>query len=456
MRMTRRTLLVGAGAGALGVLLASCTPDPQPSPTPTRTPLPTPTVDVPVPAAGVRSTWSTDPFARGAASFLPVGAQPSAREALARPVDDRVFFAGEATDLESPGTMRGAMRSGVRVARELLDAATAGERIAVIGAGLAGATAAARLAEAGADVTVLDGRDRVGGRVHSRLDDSWPVPVQNGAWLLGAEDAQLRDRLRALEIETIPLDAPVWRTPEGDEEPPSDQPVLDAIGAAETLPADVSLTEALTESGADPAEPSLAAALAYLAATSGADADTTSAWFPPELPADDYTAPIGDLGLLFDSLLESVQVSLSSPVSAVFYDDTGVSLRLGTGESLSFDRVVVTVPLGVLQHDGIEFNPVLPFPHRGAIAAIGMGAIETVWLRFEEPEWETEATIWHLVGGEAPVRTWLNLRPDTGENVLVGLIGGEAAREFAELDEGEAITAAVSSLEPFLGPDAAA
>jgi monoamine oxidase len=133
-------------------------------------------------------------------------------------------------------------------------------------------------------------------------------------------------------------------------------------------------------------------------------------------------------------------------VVRVAHDDTGVSLRFGTGESLSFDRVIVTVPLGVLQQGGIEFAPVLPFAHRAAIAGLGAGAVETVWLRFDEPFWQTEAEIWHLMGAETRIRTWLNLAPATGEAVLVGLIGGEPAEEYAALEDGPARRAALESL----------
>ncbi|WP_081813691.1 FAD-dependent oxidoreductase [Microbacterium sp. CH12i] len=190
MRMTRRELLIGAGAGALGVLLVSCTPEPKPTPTPTRSPFPLPTSNVPLPAASMRSTWAADPFSQGAVSYTRFGVQQATRETLAEPIEGRLFFAGEAIDVDNPGTMRGAIRSGESAAMRVRTAAVSGERIAVIGAGLAGATVAAKLAGADVEVTVFEARDRIGGRVHSQLDDSWPMPVQLGSWLLGARAAE--------------------------------------------------------------------------------------------------------------------------------------------------------------------------------------------------------------------------------------------------------------------------
>ena len=54
----------------------------------------------------------------------------------------------------------------------------------MIGAGVSGLEAATRLAARGADVTVLEARDRVGGRI--RTDTSWGTPVELGAtWIHG-------------------------------------------------------------------------------------------------------------------------------------------------------------------------------------------------------------------------------------------------------------------------------
>lgn len=459
--MTRRTLLIGAGASVLGVLLASCTPEPAPSPTPDASPTPKPTGDAITPASFARSSWTNDPFALGAASFTPVGTQSSARDALAAPVAGRLFPSGEATDAEAPGTMAAALRSGQRSADELLDIAGDGERIAVIGAGLAGAAAASRIMAAGLDVTVFEARDRIGGRVHSVVDEkAWPVPAQLGGWLLGSHDDALLERLNVLDIRTVSLAAPLWRSVDGagdaggetgvDVEPVSDDVLATAIAAAQQLPVDSSLADALTAAGADPKEPGLAALLASLAASTGAEAADVSTWFPPALPDAERTAPLGDLGAVFDGLLDGAKVSLSSPVSRVAYDEAGVSLGIATGESLSFDRVVISVPLGVLKSEGIEFSPALPFTHRGAIAELEMGRIETVWLRFDEPVTDTDAAIWHVVDGDAPIRTWFNLAPATGDSILVGIVGGDAAGDFAELDDQAVLKAALASLTPFL------
>ena len=62
--------------------------------------------------------WQADPFARGAYSYLRVGAG-DARDVLATPVEETLYFAGEATSNTEPGTVAGALESGYHAADQI-------------------------------------------------------------------------------------------------------------------------------------------------------------------------------------------------------------------------------------------------------------------------------------------------------------------------------------------------
>jgi monoamine oxidase len=64
--------------------------------------------------------WQADRWSRGGYSYVLVGGE-GAREELAAPLKETLFFAGEATDSEESGTVAGALRSGQRAAKELLE-----------------------------------------------------------------------------------------------------------------------------------------------------------------------------------------------------------------------------------------------------------------------------------------------------------------------------------------------
>jgi monoamine oxidase len=63
--------------------------------------------------------WQADPYARGGYSYVRVGGT-GAREELAAPLEETLYFAGEATDVEQSGTVGGALASGLRAAKEIL------------------------------------------------------------------------------------------------------------------------------------------------------------------------------------------------------------------------------------------------------------------------------------------------------------------------------------------------
>ena len=75
--------------------------------------------DIPEPEGVLITRWGKDPFSLGAYSHIPPFASGDDYDTLAEPVDDVLFFAGEATSREYPSTVHGAYLSGLRAAEEM-------------------------------------------------------------------------------------------------------------------------------------------------------------------------------------------------------------------------------------------------------------------------------------------------------------------------------------------------
>ncbi|XP_051138983.1 lysine-specific histone demethylase 1 homolog 3 [Andrographis paniculata] len=81
---------------------------------------------VPDPVASVVTNWGTDPYSYGAYSYVAVGSSGEDYDLLGQPVDNCLFFAGEATCKEHPDTVGGAMISGLREAVRIIDILSTG------------------------------------------------------------------------------------------------------------------------------------------------------------------------------------------------------------------------------------------------------------------------------------------------------------------------------------------
>ena len=81
-------------------------------------------VTVPNPIKTAITRWANDPFTWGSYSFPCTGSPRSDITALAAPVNKALYFAGEATNADYPGTVHGAYLSGVREAKNIVAAAS--------------------------------------------------------------------------------------------------------------------------------------------------------------------------------------------------------------------------------------------------------------------------------------------------------------------------------------------
>lgn len=74
---------------------------------------------IPEPSAYVITRWNKDPYSLGSYSHLPTGVSSDNYKIIAKPIKNRLFFAGEATSLIDPATVHGAYSSGIRAAEEV-------------------------------------------------------------------------------------------------------------------------------------------------------------------------------------------------------------------------------------------------------------------------------------------------------------------------------------------------
>ena len=414
---------------------------------------------VPEPLAMIRSSWSTDEWARGSYSFLPVGATPSLRVALAQPINGRLFFAGEATSSDAPATVHGAQASGTRSGQEVIDVADAKEVVAVLGAGVAGLAAARALHDAGYSVVIFEARDRIGGRVATVRADTWPIPVELGSsWVHDIEASDLAETLSNLDINTAAFDYDNDTTLfAGDVTQDSLDSATDAIESAiesvNGAESDMSIAAAVAASG----ETINSLALNHideveLASEYGANADELSAWWGTEEGSrGDDLLVLGGYGGVADHLAEDLDIRSGAAVRTVLWNDDGAEITFDNDETFSCDRVVVTVPLGVLAAGDISFNPPIPDTHQNAIDTMRMGLLYKVWFVFPEQFWSNESLIWNRIDEPGvPFREWYNLAPLTGKPVLLALNGGRTARAWAERSDDDLRVAAMNALQQFI------
>lgn len=364
--------------------------------------------------------------------------------------------------------------------------------VAVVGAGLAGLTAARRLQEAGRSVTVLEARDRVGGRtLNHHLDDGQPVEI-GGQWVGPTQDRVLalidelgletfrtyhqgksllawggrRKRfsgsipplglgalvdmgLTQLRLErlarTIPVDAP-WEAP--DAEALDSQTFWswiqehvrteDARGAVEAV------CEAIWSMQSK--EVSLLHVLFYIRSAGGLDPmlDTGGGAQQDRI--------VGGSQRISQVMAEALDVQLDSPVRRIEHTGGEVHVR-ADGADLSADRVVVAVPPALTSR--IEYEPAMPGDRDQMTQRMPLGSIIKVMAVYDTPFWRDFELNGQALTDVGPVRfTFDNSPPGGSPGVLLGFVEGSHARELDRMDPQEREAAVIDAFTALFGPRA--
>ena len=307
--------------------------------------------------------------------------------------------------------------------------------VAVVGAGLAGLAAAEELKRGGAEVTVFEARDRVGGRVWSRRLENGAV-VEMGAEYILPGNTLVRELAERCGLA-------LWdkgmryghRDPRGGV-PTTHEELAAAVRTAERALADAppgaTALEFLNSLGIpDGAREAILARVEISSANAASRvsaADLAGIAHIDDEPAPSIAGGNGRLALVLAQSLGGA-VLLDTPVTAIRWGDDGVRVT-AAGRELGTDACVVAVPASVI--GAIEFEPGLPERVTGALDRVEYGHAAKLFVPLTAPA-EPSAVM------NVPERYWTWTATGEGDltqPVVSAFAGSAAALERLEVEAG--------------------
>jgi len=285
----------------------------------------------------------------------------------------------------------------------------------IIGGGVSGLAAAKTLEDAGMPVLVLEGSDRLGGRIQTLdlegNDASW---IDMGAgWILDHRSNPVYHRLKdaGAEVRSVPVVGPRVRIYDHGAATwkrwTATMRAYAKFGWAFMRPQPVSSEfSSLGERfdarlGNQPRREDAYLLKSFLEILIGSSVDDmhqnmlSDGWEHVEHKGTSMVMITGGYRHLVELMSNAIprsEVVLNQTVSRVSAPETSsteplVTVETSDGRTYNGARVIITVPLGVLKAGSIAFDPPLPSAKQDVIERIGFGAVEKVVMTFENAFW---------------------------------------------------------------------
>jgi monoamine oxidase len=355
--------------------------------------------------------------------------------------------------------------------------------VVVIGAGTAGLAAARRLVELGADVVVLEARERIGGRVLTLHDPNTPVPIELGAEFIHGAAPEIDALLDEAHLASIDIGGKRWVVAGSTLRPLDDfWEKLDKVMRRldRKRRPDRSFEEFLnTKPGGRRLALERRLALQFVEGFHAADPSRISeqALSDGGSPGDDVRERrIGRVAAGYDHVIDTLAAPLgdrirrSAIVTRIRWAPGNVSVESRHPDGRARPPIVaraavVAVPLGVLkaapgETGAIEFDPELR-SKRDALDHLAMASVVRIVLRLTERFWASEWFAKHSGRRDLDTLSFLHTSDDNfpiwwtaypvRTPVLVGWHGGPGASALAQLASEEIEAAAIDSLATQLG-----
>ena len=342
------------------------------------------------------------------------------------------------------------------------------ETVVIVGSGMAGVAAAHNLEASGYGVVILEARERIGGRIFtdrsmgapvdlgaSRIHGSTRNPITGLAQRYGAHSESVDWRnLVGFDEDGTPLEQKKVSHARDDLTSVLRRAYLKGLGRGE----DVSVEEIVARQTkgrkfgrAD--RRTFEFSLASFEILTSAPLRELSWQYGKEyneygggdhIVTNGYDNVIRGYGAVLD-------IRTGVRVSKIRYHASGVDVETTAGK-VSADRVIVTVPLGVLKANTIVFEPELPAEKYEAIQRVGMGLINKVALHFPRAFWPRDPhALVHAADTRGHFPVFINLYRYTSEPILVAIIPMSFANALEGMSERDATAMALDVLRGMYG-----